>query len=301
MNSFLLPTWRVVYIPALVLLAGVGQTAFADNPVDDLGYTVQQALETSFAEAVGALVEQGKSLSPESLEKQLKEERHPELDLSGRAFPHGSIQEIYQQARKSVVMIGSVYKCGRCDHWHSKDATGFIIGRNGLIATNYHVLEKGDRDEGAGVRLFDGRVFAIEEVVASDRFSDLAVVRIQAEDLPALALAENVEIGEEILTISHPVGNFYTLSTGLVSNKVARRMRSGKLRREFTITADFAKGSSGGPILNRKGEVVGMVRATVSTYYDKEDGVNNNLQMVWKYCIPSFEISALGAGKEQPE
>ena len=61
----------------------------------------------------------------------------------------------------------------------------------------------------------------------------------------------------------------------------------------MAITADYAKGSSGAPVLNSKGEVVGMVSATNSIYYNKERGQNQNLQMVIKSCIPVDAIRRL--------
>ena len=61
----------------------------------------------------------------------------------------------------------------------------------------------------------------------------------------------------------------------------------------MAITADYAKGSSGAPVLNSEGEVVGMVSATNSIYYTREKGQNQNLQMVVKLCIPVAAISKL--------
>jgi S1-C subfamily serine protease len=61
----------------------------------------------------------------------------------------------------------------------------------------------------------------------------------------------------------------------------------------MAITADYAKGSSGGPVLNARGEVVGMVSSTNSIYYTREKGQNQNLQMVIKSCVPVGAISKL--------
>jgi V8-like Glu-specific endopeptidase len=66
-----------------------------------------------------------------------------------------------------------------------------------------------------------------------------------------------------------------------------------KLGRRMAITADYAKGSSGAPVFNRKGQVVGVVSSTSSIYYSVENGKKENLQMVVKNCIPVESIREL--------
>ena len=79
--------------------------------------------------------------------------------------------------------------------------------------------------------------------------------------------------------------------TPMVSGRQVDR-HSGS--RWLTITADYARGSSGGPLLNDAGEVIGMVASTHSVYYNQsEDGTHQNLQMVWKQCVPVENIRGL--------
>jgi S1-C subfamily serine protease len=277
---------------AFWLLLSATALRAAEPPCD---YADWAAEEKSFAEKLGALVESNRA-SQAAFADQLRDRRHtawtPVL-APAAPEPVPTPGQMYRQARASVVAVGGVYNCGRCDHWHINAATGFVVGENGIIATNHHVLDKDEKTELIGVRLEDGRVFPALEILASDPRADVALFRIAATGLRPLPLGGEVDIGDPVFVISHPVGAYYTLTSGLVSNK----FRGGRRRNpsaEFSITADFAKGSSGGPILSPRGEVLGLVRATVSTYYEKD----RNLQMVWKYVVPVAALRDLAAEPE---
>ena len=72
-----------------------------------------------------------------------------------------------------------------------------------------------------------------------------------------------------------------------------RSGEDGPKYREMTVTADFAKGSSGAPVLDRTGAVVGIVRRTSPAYAEQKNGVKTNVQMVWKRCVPSSALFEL--------
>ncbi|MFT5130886.1 MAG: serine protease Do, partial [Rhodothermales bacterium] len=78
-------------------------------------------------------------------------------------------------------------------------------------------------------------------------------------------------------------------STGIISRYFTLR-KAGEQSRRMSITADFAKGSSGAPVINPHGAVAGVVASTTSVYYSKKDGVDKNLQMVIKNCIPAQAV-----------
>lgn len=260
-------------------------------------YTNWDLEERVFADRLGALA--GKDKAPlAELERQLVAEPRFAMEFIAPSGPRPETPAaLYRKCRPAVVAVGSAYKCARCPHWHVNTASGFVVRPDGVIATNYHVVEQEDNARMLGVRLQDGTVFPITAVLAGDKRNDAALVKIDAQDLPALPLARDVEIGDEVFVISHPVGALYTFTHGLVSNKFLRRGRDREWP-EFTITADFAKGSSGGPILNRDGAVAGMVRATNSIYYDRRGEVDTNLQMVWKQCVPAVSIRDLAEPRD---
>ena len=206
----------------------------------------------------------------------------------GKYPPH----EIYERCKSSVLMIGRIYKCDKCTKWHVGSASAFAITSDGVIATNYHVIEEKD---GATLGAMDlsGKTYAVSEVLAASKADDVAILRLKGATLTPLDLANKpAPVGMSINVISHPDGRYFTMTKGDVSRYYLSRAKNMVAPR-MAITADYAKGSSGAPVLNSEGEVVGMVSATNSIYYSKVRGQNQNLQMVIKSCIPVEAIQKL--------
>ena len=149
--------------------------------------------------------------------------------------------------------------------------TGFVVDKSGLIATNVHVIA------GRGqlvVILPDHRQFPVLEVTSHDPDVDLAIVRIAAHDLPVLALGDSdaVHAGDPIVAIGHPLGLEDTVSNGLIS-----AVRTIEGITVLQISAPIAPGSSGGPIFNDSGEVIGVSTAVL------QGGQNLNFGLPSKY------------------
>jgi S1-C subfamily serine protease len=134
--------------------------------------------------------------------------------------------------------------------------TGFVVSPDGLIATNLHVVAG---NAAITVTLSDHREFQVVEIWNGDRQRDLVVMRIQAKKLPVIPLGDSNEIraGDKVVAIGHPLGLEDTVSDGLVS--AIRKL--DKSLTVLQITAPIAPGSSGGPIFNDHGEVIGMATA----------------------------------------
>ena len=111
--------------------------------------------------------------------------------------------------------------------------------------------------------------------------------------LKALPLGTEAKAGSTIHVISHPDRHFYSMSTGIVSRNYMRERGPGKIVPTLAITADYARGSSGSPVLNERGQVVGIVASTDSVYYKEENGKQENLQMVFKQCVPVASLLKL--------
>lgn len=140
--------------------------------------------------------------------------------------------------------------------------SGVILKSDGIIMTSNHVVERSDRIK---VTLHDGRTF-LARVIGSDSFSDLAVLKIEANDLPVVRFgtAKTVRPGDWVLAIGSPLGLDHTVTLGIVSalGREAKGLdsfgaRSGAVRFIQTDAA-INPGNSGGPLVNLKGEVVGI-------------------------------------------
>jgi S1-C subfamily serine protease len=138
--------------------------------------------------------------------------------------------------------------------------SGFIIDKSGLVLTNAHVVDKADK---VTVRLKDGRSFE-GKVQGVDEVTDLAVVKINAGgDLPTAPLGSsaNVQVGDWAIAVGNPLGFDNTVTLGIVSTLRRSSAQVGipDKRLEFIQTdAAINPGNSGGPLLNDRGEVIGI-------------------------------------------
>lgn len=137
--------------------------------------------------------------------------------------------------------------------------SGVIVGADGVIVTNYHVVAQADV---INVRLADGREFP-GRLIGADAGTDLAVLEIDADGLPAAAWgdSDSLEVGEMVWAIGNPFGLDRTLTYGIVS-AVGRRGVTGDPLQEFLQTdAAINPGNSGGPLVDVNGRVVGITTA----------------------------------------
>jgi len=137
--------------------------------------------------------------------------------------------------------------------------SGFIIDSDGIILTNAHVVQQADR---VSVNLKDGRTFD-GEVLGADSVTDLAVVKIEGHDLPTAPLgnSDKVRVGDWAIAVGNPLGLDNTVTLGIIStrNRSSAKVGIPDKRLEFLQTdAAINPGNSGGPLLNDRGEVIGI-------------------------------------------
>lgn len=151
--------------------------------------------------------------------------------------------------------------------------SGFFVREN-LIATNFHVIE--GAAQGTAKLIGKYMTYTIEGITATDQANDLALLKVTAYGIKPLPLGNsiNVKIGATVYVAGNPLGLEGTFSDGIISS---RRDRYTKER--IQMTAPISPGSSGGPVLNRKGEVIGVSFMTI------EGGQNLNFAIPSNYLL----------------
>jgi serine protease Do len=140
--------------------------------------------------------------------------------------------------------------------------SGFIIDRDGSILTNNHVIEGADR---IVVKLSDGRSLRAH-VVGADPDTDIALIKVDGQaDLPAAPIGDSnaLRMGEWVLAIGNPLGYEHTVTVGVISH-LGRKLFDASLDNYIQTDAAINFGNSGGPLINARGEVIGISAAISS-------------------------------------
>jgi serine protease Do len=141
--------------------------------------------------------------------------------------------------------------------------TGFFITADGYILTNNHMVEK-DKTTSVTVTTLSGKEYSAK-IVGTDPSTDLALLKIQVKDMPFAELGDSglVKVGEWVLAIGNPLGMEHTVTAGIVSYK-GRQIDTQSYQDFIQTDAAINRGNSGGPLLNMKGEVIG-INSTILT------------------------------------
>jgi serine protease Do len=178
------------------------------------------------------------------------------------------IADAVDLVRPSVVTIDTetTYRVWNRTYTQEGAGSGWIIGEDGLIVTNYHVVA----DAGTIiVTLDDGRTFTVDpRTVAADPGSDLAVLRIDATELPAARTggSTDLRVGDWLVAIGNPLGLGISAKEGIASRLgVSLSVGGQTLEGLIETSAAINPGNSGGPLVNMRGEVIGITSAKVSS------------------------------------
>ena len=196
--------------------------------------------------------------------------------------------DVYKMASPSVVLI-EVYDDGKV----SGSGSGFIVSADGAILTNYHVIA---HTKHATVRLANGDAYDDVSVLDIDKRKDIALIEIKAVDLPPLKLGHSstVQVGDTLYALGNLLGIFQnTLSEGILS-----AIRQGDGYKYFQLSTPISHGSSGSPVFDTQGQVVGIIEALL------EEGQNLNFAIPIDYAagmLGSLAPRSLESIYEPPE
>ena len=234
-------TLRPDLLPLRTQQAGNGVVTITEsNSAEGKPVPVSGALHPSFSAAANKAMP---SVVNIFTSKQVKMPRHPFMDdpLFRRFFG----DQLEDDAQRS-----------------SSLGSGVIVGSEGFFLTNNHVIEAADEIE---VALNDGR-HAVAQLVGTDPESDLAVLRIDMEQLPAITFGrvEGLEVGDVVLAIGNPFGVGQTVTMGIVSALGRTHLGINTFENFIQTDAAINPGNSGGALVDNEGNLVGINRAIYS-------------------------------------
>jgi hypothetical protein len=228
-----------------------------------------------FTEKAGRLArkKQGFLPAPKITEK-MAVDQTTEMELPRAASERLEPEELYRRILPSVFVIGTAVPTDDPEEpWGlGRMATAWVARPDGVLVTNWHLFEDLEKDEVFAAMDSNGAVYPLTEVLAVDRRADIAVVRIQATGLKPLSLARQpAPVGAAISILGHPGDCYYTFTQGNVTRYSLTSIDEGEPIKWMGVSADYAAGSSGSPVVDRAGNVVGMAAQTVALDYPLEE------------------------------
>ncbi len=166
----------------------------------------------------------------------------------------------------------------------SGQGSGFILSKDGRILTNYHVIENAQKVE---VTLSDKHKYSAQ-VVLQDKAHDLALLQINAPNLTPAVLSESrdLQVGQNVYAIGNPFGLNGTMTTGIISSiRSVREPQGATIENALQTDAAINPGNSGGPLLNSRGEVIGMNTLIATGGAEQSSGIG--------FAIPVDTIKAV--------
>jgi S1-C subfamily serine protease len=184
-----------------------------------------------------------------------------------------TVPELVKAMSPAVVFIGNAGRNGQVESIGS----GFVVDTSGIIVTNFHVIEGA---QALQVKSKDGEIYDRVEVIDHDERRDLAVIKVRPfQPMPTVRLATgDPEIGEDAVAIGNPKGLEHTVTAGMVS-----AFRQAEGYRLMQISVPISPGSSGGPVFNMAGQVIGVVVSQV------KEAQNLNFAVPIAYARPLIE------------
>lgn len=201
------------------------------------------------------LYQRGKTTKMSTLIEQLGRKRcEVSLPKAGRTTLDPV--RLYRRCREGVLVLAALRKGEKKDEWAVRRSSAFVLTANGVIATCYHCVDDGEYLT-LGAMAFDGKVYAVREVLAADKGADVAILQLDASGLRPLPLRPYVPVGTEVYVLGHPGRLHYTFTGGMVSRRFYDCV-AGRRAAALEVTARMAGGGSGSAVVDRTGAVVGV-------------------------------------------
>ena len=294
----------------LALVLSTAADARAANP---LAPDVPSPSPATVSRPTGPLVEKVRALAAESripsaetFLDMLHNPRPSPVELVPASTSPMRVNDLARHAASAHLRVGWVYRCSKCSNWHTSLAGGYAIAPD-TVVTAFHVLETSPQDmlPGTGFPIIvrgDSDIIAITATVAADPLTDTMILRVSSKDLPALPLADKIEVGDAVYCLSDPFDQRGIFTAGIVNCLAGRPEGSGDKTagRRLIVSTDWAPGSSGSAILDSCGNAAGHVD-TVQTFASKKNPVREGKSaaeppaavLTLHFAVPASNVRAL--------
>jgi S1-C subfamily serine protease len=213
--------------------------------------------------------------------------------------------DLYELVRGSTVVVASFFKCKECNEWHFESSSGFVVAE-GVVSTCHHVVDfEDDRMKEGWLVVADagGKVFAVTELIATNKDADTCLLRVAGLTAKPLALSTKARVGDRAYCLSHPDGYHWMFTTGMVSRFFINREDADtgeqlKPSLYVNVTVEYSPGSSGAPIVDECGNVIAQVES-ITANLEAEEGetkgktVTTSYGMPIRACVSAEEIGKL--------
>jgi S1-C subfamily serine protease len=292
---------RVALVLSLLVFSRCALAQSSRFVVDD------DAFESKVIAAASKLRASGKLFSQATLRAEVKTKGFA-TKLAPAVQHKLASPDLYEKLRQSTFAVGLFYKCPDCGEWHFNSSTGFVVSEASILCTCCHVVVEQDetvKESYVVAADADGHVFPVRAVLAADTESDTCFVRIDAHGLQPLPFRFDARTGERVFCLSHPGGYYFMFTDGMIA-RLNRRPNDAPDNNQsatpharpvlfLNVTAEFAPGSSGAPIVDEAGNVVGQVASIVDAG-EPEQGDDQKAaspSVAIRFCTAAEEIQRL--------
>lgn len=213
---------------------------------------------------------EGKLLNDKLVSAALSEPANEKIELLTPRTERQDPKWVAQHARKAVVRIGWYFLCPNCDKWHLNFAGGYAVSHDGAVATCFHCIEPNSRTMREGYLIAidsEQNVCPVTSILRADKEMDAAIVRVEGLKSEPLSLNDQVSPGDPAYLLSDPLGISGYFSNGMVNrffwlpgkNGGDPQSLTGARALRVNVSTDWAPGSSGSPVLDHYGNVIGHV------------------------------------------
>ncbi|MCX6926803.1 MAG: serine protease [Verrucomicrobia bacterium] len=214
-----------------------------------------------------------------------------ELELAAASPRALTPEELPKRVEMAVAVIGRLVATRKGVHLNDT-ATGFFLNESGALVTCWHVVNW-DKLLGLTVMTRDGRVCPVRRVLAVSTNYDLAILQVDGAGFTALPVVSPPPQGSPVWVLGHPFPWYYMLTTGIVSGYYTLARGHDEVT-VMDITAAFANGSSGAPVINDHGAVVGIAK------HRQTLGIAGTPEMTINGCLPSSLLLNMIKPKQSP-